>query len=247
MSREKIEFFNGEPGIIDNYPIIEAKNLKLKWVDKAKQDFQNLVKVGADKIPGFNHMTRCPGIFDMFNCGYIVTLHRDLIIKPHEEEFESLFAGEDVGLMGGSSVVAVDKHSLSLLAKPPWASNFAIKISTGWHVIAPKGVTLIMLPIAYPDNNEFTSTIGIVNPAIDTQVNFQLYWNGIKEETIIKAGTPLGQLIPLSEKKYEMVQREMNQQDHDWIVRQEHAYFSTFWRITMRKKVQAMYKKFWNR
>ena len=68
-----------------------------------------------------------------------------------------------------------------------------------------------------------------------------------QEETIIKAGTPLGQLIPLSEKKYEMVQREMNQQDHDWIVRQEHAYFSTFWRITMRKKVQAMYKKFWNR
>ena len=58
MSREKIEFFNGEPGIIDNYPIIEAKNLKLKWVDKAKQDFQNLVKGGADKIPGFNHMTR---------------------------------------------------------------------------------------------------------------------------------------------------------------------------------------------
>ena len=26
--KEKIEFFNGEPGIIDNYPIIEAKDLK---------------------------------------------------------------------------------------------------------------------------------------------------------------------------------------------------------------------------
>ena len=54
--KEKIEFFNGEPGIIDNYPIIEAKDLKLKWVDKAKQDHQNLVKTGADKIPGYNHI-----------------------------------------------------------------------------------------------------------------------------------------------------------------------------------------------
>tara|TARA_B100000470_G_C19686128_1_gene344315 strand:+ start:62 stop:805 length:744 start_codon:yes stop_codon:yes gene_type:complete len=247
VSKEKIEFFNGEPGIIDNYPIIEAKNLKLKWVESAKKDFQNLVKVGADKIPGFNHMTRCPGIFDMFKYGYIVFLHKDLLIKPHEESFESLLAGENQGLPELSKIVAVDNHSLSLLAKPPWASNFAIKISTGWHVIAPKGVKFIMLPIAYPDTYEFTSTIGIVNPSIETQINFQLYWNGIKEETLIKAGTPLGQLIPLSEKKYEMVQREMNQRDHDWIVRQESAYFSTFWRNTMRKKVQNMYNKFWKK
>ena len=245
--KEKIEFFNSEPGIIDNYPIIESKNFKLKWVDRAKQDFQNLAKEGADTVPGFNHMTRCPGIFDLFKYGYIVSLHKDLMIIPHKEGFESLLAGENQGLPELSKVVAVDKHSMSLLAKPPWASNFVIKISTGWHVIAPKGIKFIMLPIAYPDTYEFTSTIGIINPSIETQVNFQLYWNGIEKETIIKAGTPLGHLIPLSEKKYEMVQRETNQRDHEWLVRQEHAYFSTFWRNTMRRKVQNMYNKFWKK
>ena len=40
--QQRIEFFHSEPSIIDNFPIIEAKDLKLKWVAAAKKDFQSL-------------------------------------------------------------------------------------------------------------------------------------------------------------------------------------------------------------
>ena len=74
-----------------------------------------------------------------------------------------------------------------------------------------------------------------------------MFWNGTDKETVIRAGTPLGHLIPLSEKKYQMVQRNMNQRDHDWVEKFYSAYSSTFWRHTMRRKVVDMYNKYWKR
>ncbi len=38
--KNKIEFFNDELSIIETYPIIEYKDLKLEWVKRARQDFQ---------------------------------------------------------------------------------------------------------------------------------------------------------------------------------------------------------------
>jgi len=104
-----------------------------------------------------------------------------------------------------------------------------------------------MLPIAYPDTFDFTSTIGILNPALSTQINFQMFWNATEPETIIRAGTPLGHLIPLTERKYKWIQRAMNQQDKDWAIKLDSAYESTFWHHTLRSKVVAMYNKYWKR
>ena len=38
--RNKIEFFHHELSIVDNFPIIETKDLKLQWVNRVKQDFE---------------------------------------------------------------------------------------------------------------------------------------------------------------------------------------------------------------
>jgi len=262
---ENIEFFHNEPSIIKLFPIIESKNLKLNWVKKARQDFQNKVEESNDKNPKFKHLLKCPGIFELFKYGYIVTLHRDIIIKKMDDETSNPYqiffyhlitknsAGEslyDIRVpIRGFAVSVVSESSMNLIAKPPWASsNFILKIDTGWHVIAPKGVKFIMLPIAYPDTFDFTSTIGIFNPALSTDINFQMYWNEIETETLIRAGTPLGQLIPISEKKYKMVQRIMNQQDRDWVKKLRSAYSSTqVSSSTMRSKIVDMYNKYWKR
>ena len=243
--RNKIEFFHNEPSIIENFPIIESKNLKLKWVKKVKQDFANHVKNKTD----YAHLSRCPGIFDLFKYGYVISLHKDIIINFSGKEFEWKFASGSLEQPFEHFLISgFDESTIDLLVKPPWSADFIIKIDTGWHIIAPKGVNFIMLPIAYPDTFDFTSAIGIFNPAVSTNVNFQMYWNGKeKENTIIKAGTPLGHLIPLSEKKYQMVQRNMNQRDRRWVEKMASAYNSTFWNHTMRKKIVDMYNKYWKR
>ena len=112
-------------------------------------------------------------------------------------------------------------------------------------MVAPEGVKFLMLPIVYPDTFDFTCVTGILDPAILTEVNFQLYWNVKEAETLIRAGTPLGHLIPLTEKKYEWVQRIMNQKDRDWVKKSISAYSSSFAMSSMRGKVVEMYKKYW--
>ena len=259
---EKIEFYHKE-NLQNTYPIIESKNLKLKWWADARKNFDMHVKEGALNVPGFSHIMRCPGIFNLFGYGYIVRLHRDLILIPHERGFEWVMPGvpeydgelsNKCGIIGNKLMVkypgkvqALEQSSIELLSTPPWASKFMFKINTGWSVIAPKGVRFIMLPIAYPDDFRFTSTIGIIDSSINTQINFQMFWNGTKEETIIKAGTPLGQLIPLTEKKYKMVQRKATKRDMEYEAWKDYTYFGiTFWPSQMRKKVAEIYNKYWH-
>ena len=43
--RNKIEFFHNEPSIIENFPIIESKDLKLNWVKGARKHFQKTALV----------------------------------------------------------------------------------------------------------------------------------------------------------------------------------------------------------
>jgi len=246
MKSECIEFFNNEPSIIENYPIIESKDLKLDWVKKARENFQKEAQEGNTNTPHFTHISRCPGIFDLFKYGYVVTLHRDVIIKPDGENF-----GWQVphrwGTQGMVGEMAISGQEGALLPRPPWAAEFIVKINTGWWVIAPKGLKFLMLPIAYPDTFDFTSTMGIMNPAISGALNFQMFWNTTESETLIRAGTPLGHLIPLTEKKYKWTQRVMNEKDKEWLRKFHSAYSSTFWHSALRSKMIAMYNKYWKR
>jgi len=254
--RNTIEFFHNEPSIIDNFPIIESKDLKLNWVKRVKEDFQNHIKEGENNEPGSRHLSRCPGIFDLFKYGYIIPIHKDIIIKPKGGYFEVAIPSKDGGSPQEGTATensslnidgfGINWQSVNLISKPPWTAEFIVKIDTGWNVIAPKGIKFMMLPIAYPDTFDFTATIGILDPAISTKVNFQMFWNTPESETLIRAGTPLGHLIPLSEKKYKMVQRIMNQQDRDWVEKVTSAYSSSFWHTAMRSKIVDMYNKYWN-
>ena len=237
----EIIFFHNEPSITDLFPIVESKELKLNWPNKLRQDLKNRVKKDTELDMYYNHVSRCPGIFDLFKYGYVVSLHKDIIIKPKGKEFDYVLPTKP----HRDRTFAISWQSGNLIAKPPWAANFIIKIETGWNVIAPKGIKFIMLPIAYPDSFEFTSTIGILDPSIATDINFQMFWNE-KEDTIIKAGTPLGQLIPLSDKTFKMIQRNMNEKDLYWISKLKSAYNTGFWNYTIRKKVVDMYNKYWN-
>tara|TARA_X000000368_G_C22983714_1_gene691120 strand:+ start:225 stop:974 length:750 start_codon:yes stop_codon:yes gene_type:complete len=241
----EIIFFHNEPSITDLFPIVESKELKLNWPNKLRQDLKNRVKKDTELDMYYNHVSRCPGIFDLFKYGYVVSLHKDIMIRPRGHGFEWETVKQE-HLPNHFSIQVQDKDTgTNLIPKPPWASDFIIKINTGWHVVVPKGLKFIMLPIAYPDSFEFTSTIGILDPSIATDINFQMFWNE-KEDTIIKAGTPLGQLIPLSDKTFKMIQRNMNKKDLYWISKLKSAYNTGFWNYTIRKKVVDMYNKYWN-
>ena len=222
-----IEFFSMLPGVADACPVIPASQFRPKWMSSARQDYIDQLKTQEGR---FNHIYQCPGIFDLYNQGFIIPAWHDILIKTNGNltgfawmtpsvEFTDLTEGRAV----------VGKHNDGLdkyLPKKPWALKSIIKFNTPWHIIAPKGLKFLMLPVAYTDSYEFESTIGILDPGISSEINVQVYWNVPNGEHIVKAGTPLAHLVPLTPDKYDILCRDMTAHDEQWI--KKRAFFNNF-------------------
>ena len=70
--------------------------------------------------------------------------------------------------------------------------------------------------------------MGILDPGFSSEINVQGYWNKKIGVHLIKAGTPIAQLIPLTEKSYDYVVRDMNQNDERWIKKRKYLNFFSF-------------------
>ena len=71
--------------------------------------------------------------------------------------------------------------------------------------------------------------------------NVQAYYNIPKGEYLLKAGTPLAQIIPLSEEKFELVVRDKNKSDDLWLKKKRFIMNFTF--KIRRNLVQDIYNK----
>lgn len=239
---KKIEFFSMMPGVVDACPIIPAKEYTAKWMELARNDYVEQLK---SQVGRFGHVFQCPGIFDLFNHGFIIPAWHDILIKTNGNLTGFSWMTPTVEFMDlteGRAVVGKHEDGLDkYLPKKPWALNSIIKFNTPWHVVAPKGVKFLVIPVAYTDTYEFESTIGILDPGISSEINIQVYWNIIKGEHVIKAGTPLAHIIPISDEKFEMSCREMTEHDKKWI--DKRAYFNNFTFKLKRNLIKDFYYK----
>jgi hypothetical protein len=101
-----------------------------------------------------------------------------------------------------------------------------------------------MIPIPYTDQFEIESCIGILDPSISSEINIQGYVNGFGEFTI-KAGTPLAQLVPLSNSKYDFVVRDKNEKDTTWLKKRKFLNSISF--NLSKAKINQAYQKFFNK
>jgi hypothetical protein len=240
-----IIFFSSIEGVADACPVLLANQTIPKWANLAKDNYINDKKDRKDR---FNHIFQCPGIFDLYNYGFVVTAWHDFIIKTeyNKEGFAWKIPNEEISLLMGSvSVIGTHQQGISdIIPKRPTALNQIIKINTPWHVIAPKGIKFISIPIAYPDTFEFDSHIGILDPGTSSEINIQLNWNVKDGETLIKAGTPLAHFIPISEEKFNLVCRDATENDKKWL--RKRNFFNNFTFKLKRNLIKDFYHKHFN-
>lgn len=242
-----ITFFSTIPGVADAFPIVKSGEIMPGWVSTAKQAY--LQKQEESKGEGFVHVYRCPGIFDLMSTGYTVTLPWDLMIDTYGDgqKFKwTLPSGDLADMMSspfvtGHSPDGVAEH----LPQRPGSLKTILKFNTPWYIIAPKGVKFLVLPIPYSDTFEFESYQGILDPGFSNEINFQVRWNVLNGKHIIKAGTPMCQLIPLTDEKFKLEVRDATDNDRLWI--QKKNYFFNFGFVYRRTFAKKMYEKFFNR
>lgn len=226
---KKIEFYSKVPGVPDLFPIVPAKDALPKWASAARDSY---VKKKENSTGRINHIYQCPGIFDLFNHGYVVPMWHDVVIKTNgnPDEFSwTVPSSELTEFNSDTNIIENQSNGFgTVMPIKPWSLNTLIKINTPWNIVAPKGIKFLIIPIAYPDSFEFESSIGILDPGYSNEINIQLYYNVQKGDVLIKAGTPLAHIIPLTEQTFELSCREMTPADKVWSAKRKYFNSATF-------------------
>lgn len=234
-----IEFFSMIDGVAETFPIKPAQEVIPKWVYNAKADYMKSDKKDM-------HIFKCPGIFDMFMTGYVLTNWVDVEIKTNDVGFSVTIPDPTIQEMLGKDIIQSQVHDgvSKFLPKKPWSVKSILKINTPWHVVVPKNVKLLMIPLPYPDTFEFESCTGILDPSISSEINVQGYWNIPNGSHVLKAGTPLCQLIPITEQSLNLIVRDKNKHDEWWLTKRKYLNYFSF--IMNRQKLKEAYVRHFN-
>jgi hypothetical protein len=243
--KRKITFFTTVPGVEDVYPIIRASEYKPGWISHARESYFKRKEEAESKGERFNHVYRCPGIFDIMNQGFIMTLPWDVQVETNGdgESFGWSIPSSDLSNILKSKVV--DGHMAHLIADPIpkkiGALKSLVKFNSPWHVVAPPGVKLLIVPIPYPDEQIFEHATGILDPGYSTELNPQGYWRLLQGKHTLKAGTPVMQIIPLSEEEFNLEVKSADEKEIEWT--KKRSYFFNLSFVFKRSLMKAQYFK----
>ena len=229
-----IEFFSTIQGVSESYPIQPAHRILPNWVKVARQEYTS----SEDKR--VTSVAKCPGIIDIMTSGYIVTSPWDMEIVSKDIDITTFINPEMESLLGKPPVQTQMGDSISKhIPKRPWSNKSILKINTPWHI--KSSYKFMMIPIPYTESFGFESCIGILDPAISSEINVQGYINGYGTLEI-KAGDPICQLIPITEDNYKFEVRDMNPDDKLWVEKRKFINNSSF---TLDKNlIKRMYNRF---
>jgi hypothetical protein len=243
----EIVFFSTVNGVADAFPINYSKNFKFDWVEAVRKDYKE--ELDKNKHTRFNHAYRCPGIFDLMGQGFIIPMPWDVSIETRGDgkDFAWSFPSGDLQEIFDSPLIT--GHRSDAIAKNlpinPGSLSTIIKLNTPWHIIAPADVKFLMISIPYPDTFEFESAMGILDPGISSEINFQLKWNILDGIYTIRAGTPMVQLIPLTDEKFKLTVRNGTAKDLEWVKKRKYLNNCTI--MLKRPMIQNLYKKYFSK
>ncbi len=187
------------------YPVVDNR--------LTERDWNNVGDISRNRPEqGKQIVLNCPAIKQITSVGYVLRAPADFIIKtgPSVEhlswETPFLFKRHSDKYTFSGSEYYVSWHSPAqtepLIPKeiPNTDKKYlhsAVKIETPWRVKASDDILLLQLPVTYNNEARFSAAIGVLDPKYMHSVSVQLFWHVVEGETLIKAGTPLVQYVPI--------------------------------------------------
>lgn len=244
----KITFFTTVDGVQDAYPVINAKDYRPNWVNSARDSYLKRKQKAEQDNERFTHLYRCPGIFDLMSKGFIVPMMWDVIIETNGdgESFGWSVPSGELSLMHTNGNI-VDGHMAHLIAqslpKRPGYLKSLVKFNSPWHVVAPPDVKFIIIAVPYPDPEDaiFEQVPGILDPGLSTELNPQGYWKILNGKHTIRAGTPMMQIVPLTDEEFELEVKCAGEKEIAWAKKRNYFFNLAF--AFKRTLMKAQYVK----
>ena len=200
-----LRFYSLDQNVSTIYPITENKLTERDWNGVGNLD-RNRPEQGKQTV------LNCPAIKQVTNVGYVLRAPADFVIKTSANgeitwEAPFMFKRHSDKYTFSGTEYYVSWHSPAqtepLIPKESVATNkpylhTAVKIETPWRVKASDDIVLLQLPVTYNNEDRFSAAIGVVDPRYMHAVSVQLFWHVMEGDTLVKAGTPLVQYVPVS-------------------------------------------------
>ena len=189
-------------------PIMPASQALPVWYKQAQIDIPE-----AKEYFG-THLTfkGCPAILDSMVQGYILPLWTDVWVEPTDDFIDGKRVprfswGEtinDMVVQTQNPSASKEMASFQGLSTSP----MTLKFNSPWLVKTPKDYSMLMVPPLNNRDSRFEPVSGVVcTDEFTTYMNVPFIWTAPSDyEGVIKAGTPLVQMIPF---KREVFQQEI--------------------------------------
>lgn len=193
--KANIRFYSLDSGVLKLFPIVTSSSVKRKF----------MVEEQIGDLPETLSSKNCPGIRKIITSGWILPAPADFIVQTNGDGV-SIEWNEPYRFSKISSNMDcyVSTHTRSqtepLLDNPDKTLKTVVKLETPWRFDADDDVLLLIMPVTYNNESRFTAATGILDPKYGHLLNIQLFWNVLDGKTLIRAGTPLCQLVPISRK-----------------------------------------------
>lgn len=219
---DEITFYSIVEGVSEQYPVQRASKYLPKWWKDASRNYTS-----SNQPYGATHISRCYGLGELFSTGYIIPLWHSVQIEHTREgdlhwNVPSNFAAamENRNYM----IPAVDllQGAAKMFPSHPTKHPTVLKFNIPWRVVPPKGVKLLYVPLQYHTNIWYEASMGI----LDCERNNDLNVNGFVtlpkgQKTVIDAGTPIAQIIPITERRLKPIIRYMNETEQGFELKSE--------------------------
>lgn len=199
-NKQIIEFWAKDQSTLDTIdpPELSRKNIPNWYKSLPKGVGENNKKVFLDSV-GFPNpgLKTCAPFFDALSSGYMIKLHCDIQVERN---------GEEVRMTWASPIKPLSSRSEEIASHVPMISGFgpftqAWEIPYGFKV--PKGYSIIITnPLNRNDLHTF-STSGVMDADDYLGPGAVPFALSLNFEGIIKAGTPILQLIPFKRDSWE--------------------------------------------
>lgn len=193
--KQFIRFYSLESGVVTLYPIVKSSSVK--------RQFMTAEQIGD--MPETLSSKNCPGIKKIISTGWIVPAPADFTINTVGDgvtfEWNEPYRFTKIN-QGMDSYVSGHTRSQTepLLDDPENTLKTTIKIETPWRIEASDDVLFLLMPVTYNNESRFQAATGILDPKYGHLINVQLFWKVLEGRTLVRAGTPLCQIIPISRK-----------------------------------------------
>jgi hypothetical protein len=221
--KPKVEFSYLIPNMNNIMPIIKTSEYQHGWVQRARQEIVDLKRNNPDLFKEqFMHVAKCPAIKSIMQRGWIVRSWMDITIETTDNGKEVKWFSPVNQKEYLPKLAAVSFHFPRELSDfyenwPDDALRVIVKINTPFAVKVPRGYSMMLMPVAYADEKRFTIMSGLIESELPTTpISMQVRWHVKEGKELIRAGTPLAQLVLIKDEDIETTQTYKDYKDFEF-------------------------------